>query len=260
MRKLANNVLRNYLLQSGGKSECPRTEVMVIDSGELLFHISWNNKNTYEEIVQKYSRYIKYNLNQRNIIVFFDGNDDINSSKGEEHCRRGKEGSSALVNSKNPEAKPTCSKQSFLKIRHNKMQLISLLKPAYVKAGINVRQNHRDKGAMISKTTLTMSAEGKSYSCFWKGYWSVSDAYSSLGKEHENVLSYNIQVRQAVKEYRKGGMLEYWRHGCFKSNSSELFTVRAHLRRIWCNLCNVCKILLNGKKTQYQRLTDDEAN
>ena len=77
---------------------------------------------------------------KKNIIVAFEGNDDINSTKGEDHYRRGKGGCSASVNIKNPEAKPTYSKQSFLKNRHNKMQLKNLLKPAFVKAGITLNK------------------------------------------------------------------------------------------------------------------------
>ena len=84
----------------------------------------------------------------------FDGNDDINSTKEEEHCRRGNGGSSSLVKIKNPLAKPTCGKKSFLKNRHHKMQLINLPKPTFVKAGINVRQSHGYTDAMIYKTGL----------------------------------------------------------------------------------------------------------
>ena len=88
--------------------------------------------------------------------------DNINSTNREEHCRMGKGGNSALVNIENPEAKRTYNKQSFLKNRHNKMQLVNLLKSAFVEAVINVRQSHRDPDVMICKTTLRMSAEGKS--------------------------------------------------------------------------------------------------
>ena len=42
------------------------------------------------------------------------------------------------------------------------MQLVNLLKSAFVEAVINFRQSHRDPDVMICKTTLTMSAEGKS--------------------------------------------------------------------------------------------------
>ena len=94
---------------------------------------------------------------KKNIIVAFEGNDDINSTKGEDHYRRGKGGCSASVNIKNPEAKPTYSKQSFLKNRHNKMQLKNLLKPAFLKAGIKLKQSHGDVNVMICKTTFTMS-------------------------------------------------------------------------------------------------------
>lgn len=94
---------------------------------------------------------------KKNIIVAFEGNDDINSTKGEDHYRRRKGGNSALVNIKNPEAKPTYSKQSFLKNRHNKMQLKNLLKPAFVKVGIKLKQSHGDVNVMICKTTFTMS-------------------------------------------------------------------------------------------------------
>ena len=88
--------------------------------------------------------------------------DNINSNNREENCRMGKGGNSALVNIENPEAKRIYSKQSFLKNRYNKMQLINLLKSTFVEAFINVRQSHRDQDVMICKTTLTMSAEGKS--------------------------------------------------------------------------------------------------
>ena len=105
MRKPAKNVLRNHLLQSGGKRECQSTEVLVIDAGELLLHTSWHSKNRHDEVVQKYSKYTKDNFNQQNVIVIFDGNYNINSTKGEEHCRSRKGGSSALVNIKNQEQK-----------------------------------------------------------------------------------------------------------------------------------------------------------
>ena len=70
------------------------------------------------------------------------------------------------------------------------------------------------------------------------GHFSRSDSYSSLAEEHETVLSYNIQVRQAAQEYRKGDVVKHWRHSCFKFNASELFTVRPHLGRMWYNLGN----------------------
>ena len=161
MRKPAKSVLRNHLLQTGGKIECPLTEVAVIDGGDLLYHTSWNSQHTYSEIVQKYLSYVKDNFKQANIVVVFDGNNDVNSTKGEEHFRKGKGGSSASVNIKNVNSKPTCSKRLFLKNRHNKMQLINLLKSAFVKDGIIVKQSHGDADVMICETALTLAAEGR---------------------------------------------------------------------------------------------------
>ena len=107
IRKPAKNILRNHLLQSEGKSECPALEVAVIDGDDLLFHTSGNSKDSYEEIAGKYLKHIRDHFKQTTIYVVFDGDSDPNSTKGEEHSRRWKGSSSASVNIKNVKAKPT---------------------------------------------------------------------------------------------------------------------------------------------------------
>ena len=163
MRTPAKNILRNHLLQSEGKSECPALEVAVIDGGDLVFHTFWNSKDSYEEIAGKYLKNIRDHFKQTTICVVFDGDSNPNSSKAEEHSRRGKGSSSTSVNIKNVKAKPTYSKILFLKKRHNKMQLISLLKSTFLKAGITVKQNHGDADVMICKTALELTEEGKQF-------------------------------------------------------------------------------------------------
>ena len=148
-------------MQSEGESECPALEVAVIDGGDLLFHTSWNSKDSYEEIAGKYLKYIRDHFKQTTIRVAFDGDSDPNSTKGEEHSRRGKGSSSASVNIRNVKAKLTCSKILFLKNRHNKMLLISLLKSTFLKAGITIKQSHGDANVMICKTALELAEEGK---------------------------------------------------------------------------------------------------
>ena len=64
IRKPAKNILRNHLLQSEGKSECPALEVAVIDGDDLLFHTSWNSKDSYEEIAGKYLKHIRDHFKQ----------------------------------------------------------------------------------------------------------------------------------------------------------------------------------------------------
>ena len=159
MQKPAKNILRNHLLQSEGKSECPALEVAVIDGGDLLFYTSWNSKDSCEEIAGKYLKYIRDHFNQTTICVVFDGDSDPNSTEGEGNSRRGKGSSSASVNIKNVKAKPTCSKILFLKNRHNKMQPISLLKSTFLKVGITVKQSHGDADVMICKTALELADE-----------------------------------------------------------------------------------------------------
>ena len=61
---------------------------------------------------------------QPTICIVFDGNNNPNSTKGEEHSRREKGSISASVNFKNAKAKPTCTIVSFLKYRNDKMKLI----------------------------------------------------------------------------------------------------------------------------------------
>ena len=161
MRKPAKNILRNYLLQSEAKNECPALEVAIIDGGDLLFNISWNSKDSYEEFAGKYLKYIRDHFKQTTICVVFDGDSDSNSTKGEQHSRRGKGSSSASVKIRNIKAKPTCSKILFLKNSHNKMQLISLLKPIFLKAGFTIKQSHGDANVMICKTALELAEEGK---------------------------------------------------------------------------------------------------
>ena len=161
MQNPAKNILRNHLLQSEGKSECPTLEVAVIDGGDLLFHISWNSKDSYHKIAGKYLKYIRDHFKQKTICVVFDGDSDPNSTKGEEHSRRGKGSSSASVNIKNVKAKPTCSKILFWKNRHNKILLMYLLKSTFMKAGITLKQSQRDTKVMICKTDLELAEEGK---------------------------------------------------------------------------------------------------
>ena len=105
--------------------------------------------------------YIRDNFKQTTICVVFDGDSDPNSTKGEEHSRRGKGSSSASFNIKNAKAKPTCSKTLCLRNRHNKMQLISLLKSTFLKANITVKQSHRSADVMVCKTASELVEEGK---------------------------------------------------------------------------------------------------
>ena len=81
-RKPAKYILRNYLLQAESKNECSVLKVAVNDGGDFSTHhavvkIHRNAAN--------YLRYINDHFKQPTICIVFDGNNDPNSTKGEEH-------------------------------------------------------------------------------------------------------------------------------------------------------------------------------
>ena len=61
MRKPSKSQLRNYLLTIESIQN-PNPDVSVIDGSDLLYHTSWSQQFTFEDIVANYVAYIKKNL------------------------------------------------------------------------------------------------------------------------------------------------------------------------------------------------------
>ena len=144
------------------KDKIIKTDIHVIDGGALLRQIKWNEKSSFEAILDSYSSFINSKYGKSTIV--FDGYGVLPSTKDHEHSRRG-----SLLSPDfkiREETILTVSQQSFLTNSKNKNGLLKLLIPRLLSDGHTVKQAEADADTMIVQTVLQAARDGKSVTVF----------------------------------------------------------------------------------------------
>ena len=122
--------------------------------------MKWVVDSTFSDVLSSYVDYVEQRYQQYSTVcIVFDGYFDKNSTKGNEHARRGAKMSSN-VNILTPgNTKVTTSSETFLQNLHNKVAFISLLVQHLKDAGFESVQSKGDADTLIAKTALEYAVD-----------------------------------------------------------------------------------------------------
>lgn len=122
----------------------------IIDGGALLRKVRWCKNETFREIANKYTLYIKRNFNSCTVV--FDGYDSP-STKDHEHERRCSIPLSCLVSISDDAINPYLPDKYFT-LNGNKAKLVKYLSEKLRNAGVDVIECLEDADCMIVKSAL----------------------------------------------------------------------------------------------------------
>ena len=152
MRKPEKSTLkRSVLPDKDAITVDPSNVKYVLDGGALLYRVSWNKGMKFKTIAEAYLSYVKRHYGCAKIV--FDGYNDPNFIKGNEHIGRSSKGSSRDIQVIAENEVPY-SKERFLSNNHNKSQLINLLRDVFQTNGHIVKVFKGDADATIVKEAL----------------------------------------------------------------------------------------------------------
>lgn len=166
MRKIKNKAIMYDIFQSLLSLETSESDqgnstdfTFVVDGGFLLHRVVWPSMSTYEQL---YGVYVSYVLRHYGTCctVVFDGYDERNNTKAEEHRRRAAK--SVSVDIMFDEAmEATIPQEKFLGNPRNKTRFIEGLTIRFRRAGICVKQAVSDADVLIVNSAIELSRENK---------------------------------------------------------------------------------------------------
>lgn len=134
--------------------------IHVVDGGYLLHRVVWQQKETFENITNKYVEYVQRHYQPHSIIVF-DGYPDgaaMKSTKYAERLRRQQKQTSADTLFDLTMA-ATVSQEKFLSNDNNKSRLITMLIVKLEDAGFICKQAYEDADTLIVTTAMGISGD-----------------------------------------------------------------------------------------------------
>jgi 5'-3' exonuclease len=127
----------------------------VLDGGALLHRIPWQLGETYDKILQDYTRYVTKHYGQA--VVVFDGYEAGPSTKDSTHQRRVEcEGRKVTFHLS---TKLQLKKKEFLSNKENKQRFLELLGDALAKEGCEVIHARGDADTLIVQTAVRISED-----------------------------------------------------------------------------------------------------
>jgi len=125
-------------------------QMRVVDGGWLLHYIRWKY-NTYQEVLEQYSSYLKHQFSQ--CIVVFDGYPEF-STKDHEHQRRKSDRLPSATIEVNPSRRRYKDQEAFFANIPNKVGFIAMLTDHLKTNGHVVKQAQADADKLIASTAL----------------------------------------------------------------------------------------------------------
>ena len=147
--------LRTHLTHNALPSKIPSKHV-VIDGGALLYNVKWLRNSSYDDLANQCVNHLQMKYEHCQIRVVFDGYKDPLSTKAHEHLRRSGV-SSADVNITDTSMQVTSTRKPFLRNRHNKTELIRILRQKFSDVGIETDQSDGDADDLTVKKALEMA-------------------------------------------------------------------------------------------------------
>lgn len=131
---------------------------VVIDGGDLLHRIPWSENETYAQILNTYSTYLRKKYGDIQIEIVFDGY-GAQSTKDMAHIKR-----SRIVGREvnfSPAMKLTTSKEEFLSCTKNKSKFLTRLGDHLSSKGFQIHHATGDADLLIVKTAIASSKKNK---------------------------------------------------------------------------------------------------
>lgn len=166
MRKIKNKAIMYEIFKSVLTSESPESDIgnatdcaFVVDGGFLLHRVVWPRIATYEQLYEVYVSYVLRHYGASCTVVF-DGYDETNNTKAEEHRRRAAKFVSVDILFDDA-MEVTTGQEKFLRNPRNKTRFIECLTIRFRRAGIYVKQAVSDADVLIVNSAIELSHQDK---------------------------------------------------------------------------------------------------